>query len=192
MKKRTKLEQPRNKREDVRRAILSAVGAAGILVIGATIPNAVRALPMFGIGSRKYYARSALGRLFKNDLIRFEMSDGKRYLKLTNKGHTKLAMLELEHLEQKKPPRWDGKWRILIFDIKEVQRYQRDRMRAGLVDLGFTKLQNSVWVYPYDCEDMLFLLKTYYGFGKNVLYIIAEKIEHDIELRKHFNLPFEL
>ena len=140
-------------REDVRGAILAAVGVAGILVIGATIPNAVQALPMFGIGSRKYYARSALARLLKSDLIRFEMSEGRRYLKLTNKGHTKLTILELGQMEQKHPKRWDGKWRILIFDIKEVQRYQRDRMRAGLVELGFAKLQNSVWVYPYECED---------------------------------------
>src|SRR3989344_5509248 len=51
------------------------------------------------------------------------------------------------------------------------------------------KLQNSVWVYPYDCEDFISLLKADFKIGKDVLYIIVEKLENDWHLRKFFNLP---
>jgi len=184
---REKLEKKRGKYDNVRAAVLSAIGVAGILVVAATMPNVFQALPAFGIGKNRYYNKSVLAKLLKEGFIEFRSEEGKKYLKLTDKGHWKLAMLEIG-MGKNKEQKWDGKWRILIFDIKEIQRYQRDRMRAGLIELGFKKLQNSVWVYPYDCEDLLFLLKTYYGFGKSVLYIIADKIENDGWLRDSFAL----
>ena len=58
-------------------------------------------------------------------------------------------------------------------------------MRAA----GFLRLQDSVWVYPYDCEDFVALLKADLRLGREMLYIIAEKIENDGWLRQEFNLP---
>jgi len=45
-----------------------------------------------------------------------------------------------------------------------------------------------MWIYPYDCEDFLALLKTDFRMGRNVLYIIADRVEADKKLRQHFNL----
>ena len=45
-----------------------------------------------------------------------------------------------------------------------------------------------MWVYPYDCEDIIGLLKTDFGVGKDVLYIIADEIENDRHLRHEFDL----
>lgn len=53
---------------------------------------------------------------------------------------------------------------------------------------GFYRLQDSVWVYPYDCEDVIGLLKTNLGLGSAVLYMIVEKIENDRRLREHFEV----
>jgi len=76
----------------------------------------------------------------------------------------------------------------VIFDIKEWKRGVRDELRNWLLHLGFVRLQNSVWVYPYDCEDILVLLKSNFKIGKEVLYITADKIENDYWLRKEFSL----
>jgi len=54
---------------------------------------------------------------------------------------------------------------------------------------GFVRLQDSVWVYPYDCEDFTALLKADLHIGREVIYIIAESIENDGWLREQFNLP---
>ena len=54
--------------------------------------------------------------------------------------------------------------------------------------IGFYKLQASVWVYPYDCEDLIVLLKKDFLLGKEVAYILAEEIEGEWILKKHFGL----
>ena len=87
------------------------------------------------------------------------------------------------------PRHWDGKWRLVIVEIPEKKRGVRDRIRGLVVRLGFLRLQDSVWVYPYDCEELVTLLKTDLKIGRAVLYIIADAIEFDRPLRAHFGLP---
>ena len=77
----------------------------------------------------------------------------------------------------------------LFFDIPERRRGTREKIRATLITLGFIRLQDSVWVYPYDCEDLILILKADFKIGKDVLYIIADQIEYDAPLRTYFNLP---
>ena len=85
----------------------------------------------------------------------------------------------------------DKKWRVLAFDIKEYRRDTRDKLRKTLVSIGFERLQNSVWIYPYDCEDLIALAKADLRIGADVLYMIVERLEHDKHLREHFSLPAE-
>jgi DNA-binding transcriptional regulator PaaX len=103
---------------------------------------------------------------------------------------TKKGERELEKIGDviTKPKKWDGKWRILIFDITETKKSTRDNIRRTLINIGFIKLQNSVWVFPYDCEDLITLLKVDLMVGKEMLYIIADKIENDSILKGRFGL----
>ena len=78
---------------------------------------------------------------------------------------------------------------MVIFDIKESRKKTRALLRATLRQIGFIRLQNSVWIYPYDCEDLISLLKADFKIGKDILYMIVEKLENDWHLRKSFNLP---
>ena len=64
----------------------------------------------------------------------------------------------------------------------------RDRLRITMRGLGFARLQNSVWVYPYDCEDLMALLKADLKLGVAVLYMVVEHIENDKHLRAQFAL----
>ena len=56
-------------------------------------------------------------------------------------------------------------------------------------EMGFLRLQDSVWVFPYDCEEVIALIKADLRIGKDVLYTIVEKIENDKPIKKHFDLP---
>jgi DNA-binding transcriptional regulator PaaX len=76
----------------------------------------------------------------------------------------------------------------VIFDIKEPHRATRDSLRRGLQAAGFEKLQDSVWVHPYPCEEFVALLKADMRVGKDVLYIVAEEIENEGALRRTFGL----
>ena len=66
---------------------------------------------------------------------------------------------------------------MIVFDVPERRRPVRLRLCAVMRDIGFVRLQDSVWVYPYDCEDFIALLKTELKIGKDVLYTIADTIE---------------
>ena len=53
----------------------------------------------------------------------------------------------------RKPAKWDGKWRIVVFDIPENLRSIRQALREHLCRLQFYQLQKSVFVLPYECGD---------------------------------------
>jgi DNA-binding transcriptional regulator PaaX len=48
---------------------------------------------------------------------------------------------------------WDGRWRLVLFDVPTAQNTHRTRLRRYLRDKGFGCLQNSVWVTPDSLEE---------------------------------------
>ena len=122
-------------------------------------------------------------------LIEFERREGKSYARITPAGKRVLAFEEQKTaLNNKKKRQWDKRWRVIIFDIPEKRRRTRDRLRITMRELGFAHLQDSVWVYPYDCEDLVALLKADLKIGAAVLYMVVEHIENDKRLRAQFAL----
>ncbi len=173
--------------------MLGAVALAGMLSVALVAPNAVRLLAPLERGLRrkmdpKYAASYTFRRLIQRGLIQIEETERGKFARLTQKGELILRQFDRTSVRLKKPKRWDGKWRILIFDIKEQRRWVRDRLRITLVGLGFLQLQRSVWVYPYDCEDFVTLMKADFHAGSEILYVVADRIENDGKLRWHFNL----
>ena len=115
--------------------------------------------------------------------------DGKDgYYQLTIEGERTLRRWQLSDYCLKKPKKWDNKWRMIIFDIPEKKKKIRARIWSLFRQAGFYRLQDSVWVYPYDCENIIGLLKTDFGVGKDILYVVADEIENDKYLRSHYNL----
>jgi len=91
---------------------------------------------------------------------------GEPYFRLTSKGQGKITRdFSLKGLQNKK---WDGKWRVVIFDINEKKRKDRDSLRNKLRELGFGMIQESVWISPYDIiVDLREFVKTI-GLGDQV------------------------
>jgi len=79
---------------------------------------------------------------------------GDIYIRLTSQGNKKITRdFPLLSLQKRK---WDKKWRVVIFDIEEINRGVRDGLRKKLKELGFGMLQKSVFLSPHDVvEDML-------------------------------------
>lgn len=178
------------RRTKINVAIIGIVAVAGVIAVVAVAPQLIS---LFGkskyLRQRMYQSRSRLSSLITSGYLTVEMKNGKKYVRLTPKGEKFAALIQGGSAPLKKPKRWDGKWRLLIFDIPEQRKRIRGQIRATLVALGFVRLQDSVWVYPYDCEDYMIMLKADLRVGKDVLYIIADQIEYDKPLRRHFNLP---
>lgn len=177
-------------RVDVRHIILTAIGTE-VLNMETLIGNVLHTLTTLKKDDRRYrssyYVQNAIDKLEKQGLLHLDAKDGASSVRLTKKGEQELAQYTTES-EMLKPQKWDGKWRLVIFDIKEAKKGKRDRIRRNLVRFGFEKLQNSVWVYPYECEDLIALLKADCKIDKEVLYIVSEKIPNDGWIKKKFKL----
>lgn len=175
----------------VKRAVLSTVAAAGILSVGLVAPNALGALGPFikkYQRQKQYEAKGAFSRLLKAGLLVMEKNERGSFARLSPTGEHYMARLKLLEYQIKKPKKWDEKWRIVIFDISEKRKRLRDQVRNILSCLGFVRLQDSVWVYPYNCEELVILIKTEFKIGKEVLYLIVDRIENDKSLRLQFDL----
>ncbi len=189
-----KLEQEARsarRRGDIQRALLITLGLATIVTVGALAGNAIQLLGKpKDLNRFRYYAKTAAGKLVYKGLAEWVKEDGKTFLRITDKGRTAL-LFEKEKAQLIKKRKWDKRWRLVIFDIPERRKSVRFRLRDLMRDVGFVKLQASVWAFPYDCEEFVTLLKSELRVGKDVLYAIVEKIEYDKPLRQHFGLPIE-
>ena len=177
----------RTRNTKIQKVVLKTVAAAGFLSVALLAPNALRMLKIFdkSVGQRK--RRSILAsreRLIEYGLLEYHGNS----LHLTKKGADKLFDIERREYKLPRPERWDKKWRVLIFDIPENKKMLREKIRATLVSIGFKHLQDSVWIYPYDCEDLILLLKADFQVGKELLYLIVEKIEHEESIKEFFGL----
>jgi DNA-binding transcriptional regulator PaaX len=184
------LEQQSKKkrvRKDITSIVLKTIGVAGIVGVGLIAPNAIGAMAKLGIipmRRQKEIINRARDRLVRQGLLKREGM----FLELTSKGKKTLKMFEAREFHFNRPKKWDRRWRILIFDIPEYRRSLRDRIRETVRMIGFVHLQHSVWAYPYDCEDLVALLKADLKVGKDMLYMIVEELEGDYKLKKHFNI----
>ncbi|MDO8565075.1 MAG: hypothetical protein Q7R67_00380 [bacterium] len=177
----------RGNRRHLQRLILEVIADVGMLSVALMAPNVAKAMHKLGMAPRKRqgeYVSSSASKLVKRGLLYY---DGKRYC-MTSKGEDILRRWEFANFRLERPKKWDKKWRVIIFDIPERKRLIRDQIRDLFKTAGFYHLQDSVWVYPYDCEDILTLLKSEMGVGKNVLYLIVDELENDKHLRNFFDL----
>jgi CRISPR-associated endonuclease Cas2 len=177
----------KKKKADLRKIILASVALAGGLAVAAIAPNVLGAMAKLGMlpaKREKEIIKRSRKRLIDSGLLVYR----DHVLQLTQKGERALRFLELTEFSLKKPKRWDGRWRVLIFDIPETRRRVRARVREVLSKIGFTRLQDSVWLYPYDCEDAVVLLKADLKVGKDILYLIVDELEYAEPHLRHFGL----
>lgn len=187
MGRQEQLSKKRTRQKNLKKLVLQSIAVAGVLSVAVLAPNALQALKMLGFRLPKRQGEgihAARRRLIEHGLVAY---DGK-FLSLTSTGEKMLRRLEAVDFALKKPKHWDGKWRVLIFDIPEYRKGLRDRVRRTLAAIGFIRLQNSVWLYPYDCEDLIVLLKSEFKIGKDLLYLIVDSLEYDTPWKRHFGL----
>lgn len=87
-----------------------------------------------------------LKRLREGGLIEL-ISDEQLLLRLTDKGKEQALWAKIKFDDEK----WDGKWRLVMFDIPEKRRQARDLLRSKLKQWGFMHWQKSVWASKKNC-----------------------------------------
>lgn len=108
---------------------------------------------LYGDLEKVYKARSiekALIRAERKNWLKRIVNQDEVYLALTPLGKKQLDGYLNKLVIKKKNKPWDGKFRIVLFDIPEKNRPIRDELRNRLKEFGFVGWQQSVWATKQD------------------------------------------
>ncbi len=128
--------------------------------------------------------------LARRNILSIEEKNNKAYVHLLEKGNKRVIEYSLKQLIdfKKKNKRWNGKWFMVFFDVPERERNKRNYLRRYLKRLGFYQYQQSVYVFPYECENEIMLIKKIVKGAQYMQYIIAERIEGEKQAKIFFKL----
>ncbi|KKS87903.1 MAG: PaaX family transcriptional regulator, phenylacetic acid degradation operon negative regulatory protein [Parcubacteria group bacterium GW2011_GWC1_43_11] len=139
----------------------------------------------------KFYPSSiyqGMNSLRRKGLVELRETPKGTEVRITSEGQTQILRHQLGDLQIKVQKKWDGKWRLVFFDVEELNRVKRDRLRELFIKLGFKPLQRSVYVHPYPCDQEIAFLREVIGVPHAVKLVTAEKIENDDDLRVVFGI----
>ena len=183
------------KGKSLTREILFIAAAGPILLSSLFLPNAPQMLKPL-IKWRKNWDKidrrrihEAIKRLNQKRLVELMEKNGKLYVKITTNGKQLVRNFDYDDLELPQFKTWDKKWRLVIFDIPDKKRKERQVFSKKLKDLGFYPLQESVFVYPYDCRDEIDFICEFLSINRCVNYCLVETLDKkEGDLREIFNL----
>ncbi len=179
-------------KSEIVKDILIWLAIAGGVYIAASSPYFVRNLLKSFKKWRKYPKKKIVDTFYnlkRQGLIEIHQRGGQIYINLTKEGKKKAGRFQIDALKIKKPKKWDGKWRLVIFDISQLKKIHREAFRGKLKELGFYPLQKSVWIHPFDCQAEIELLREFFGLTeREIRLIIAEKIGKDQEIKEFFKV----
>lgn len=137
----------------------------------------------------KQSAERAIESLHESRLVEArENPDRTTTLVLSEHGKKRALTYRTFAMKIQNPRPWDGKWRIVLYDIPEDEREARNAFRDHLADLGFRKFQNSAGIYPLDCRKEIEFLIELHAIRKYVRYVVAEHIDNEAYWKKVFKL----
>ncbi len=140
----------------------------------------------YSIDRKQLYV--VLERLKLKGMVDFIKSgDGIERVRLTQPGRARALRYQFQNLELQRPKRWDGRWRLVLFDIPESKKKIRDALRRKLKDLCFHEFQKSVFVCPYSCRDEINFVINFFDIADHVWYLETQLVPDDV-FQKEFKL----
>ena len=174
--------------------ILKGIAVAGLVSVSLIAPplgaEIAKAYLKSGRRSRKqiYDSIRYLDRRGYVKILQYQ-ADGKVKIKITRQGKEAIKTLNVDTLQLKRPQTWDGKWRMIMFDVPVYGNKNRHFFTDKLRELGLFMVQKSVWIYPYECYEEIMLIRRFFEIERNVVYFEAINVEDDHLWRERFNLP---
>jgi len=119
------------------------------------MPNLAQVVDLFKPRSSRdrYRVRQAVKRLQKNNMVRIVNRNGREVIELTTHGKKRVLDYDIENMQLETKKKWDGKWRIVMFDIPQTKKKARDAVSFKIKEIGMYPIQKSVFVFPHTCKD---------------------------------------
>jgi hypothetical protein len=178
--------------------ILILLGAGTFLAASLIMPGLPMALKPLLDEKRKreqsaweqfntWRLKQVLKRLHAQKLIEIVEENGNQIVKISDQGKKKLLKYNLDTLTLQEK-NWDGKWRIIIYDIFSGKQQERDLFRKTLNKMNFLLLQKSVYLTPYPCQDEVEYLRQICDVGNEVHIITVSGLENESVYKRYFGL----
>lgn len=132
----------------------------------------------------KYALARSLKNLTKEGYVEILDSGRESYARLTRRGKTKLDTIRLEGSDMLIPQSWDGMWRIIILDLDESRKNEREALRYLLKKANFVCVKNTVWISYLPYEHLFENIKKDLGLTTELMIIVSGEL--DPETRRAF------
>ncbi len=136
-----------------------------------------------GFDPGKY--RRTVRDLHKRGLVEILTKHDEKFIELTSRGVLEAL---LKKAKIKITEKWDGKWRLVMFDIPESSKPKRRLFRVLLLQNGFKKLQASVYISPYPLNRSALDYLRQTGLIGYVRIMRVDDLDDDTDIKKKFNL----
>ncbi len=128
---------------------------------------------------QKYAIARALKNLVESGYAEIYKSERQNYAKITAHGKIKLNSIALEGEDALVPQIWDGYWRIILLDLPENRKSERESLRYLLKKANFVCLKNSAWISPYPYEYLFMNIKKDLGFSTEMMIIVTQFVDEE-------------
>jgi len=129
--------------------------------------------------------RQVIKRMQNSKLVEVKEEKGVPIIKITHKGKQKLLRYKVDEMVLDESS-WDGKWRLIIYDVASTKRANSEMFRTILNKLRFLKLQRSVYLTPFKCEDEIEYLRLLFDIGNEVQILKVGSLENEAAYRRYF------
>jgi DNA-binding transcriptional regulator PaaX len=132
--------------------------------------------------NRPEYAISrSIKNLASEGLVECFQSDLQPYFRLSNEGKKKLNSNALDDDMTLVSKSWDGYWRMIILDLPEERKSEREALRYLLKKAGFICIKNSVWISIYPYENLFTNIKKDLDLTTEMMIIVTNKLDEMTE-----------
>lgn len=166
------------KKSDYSKKILKILGQKPAISI-AELNNLGDEIP-----STKYAITRSLKGLQEAGLIEQVSSPQNSYARLTKEGKKKMHSIQLDHENTLVSTSWDGYWRMILLDLPESRKNEREALRYLLKKANFVCIKNTVWISPHPYEYLFTNIKKDLGLSTELMIIVTNKL--DPETNKAF------
>ena len=140
---------------------------------------------LYGPTSNSNRSEYAISRSIKNlasdGLVECYKSEYQPYFRLSEEGRKKLNYNALNDDTAIVSNNWDGFWRIIILDLPEERKSEREALRYLLKKAGFICIKNSVWISMHPYDHLFNNIKKDLNLTTELMIIVTNKIDEETE-----------
>ena len=130
-------------------------------------------------GPSQYAVTRSLKGLQESGLVERHSSGQNEYARLTKEGRKKMHSLKLDSDTTLVNTTWDGFWRIILLDLPENRKSERESLRYLLKKAGFVCLKNSAWISPFPFEHLFTNIKKDLGLTTEMMILVTELVDEE-------------